>query len=139
MGLSDTLIDLLTEAEVHCCAAFPNGKMPYLQDPSVMLQSKQLKISPCAIANHFGNIGDDVCRAALCEEDLVLQVYSPYSWGGRFCDRTTDRILSIVLEAISDFTFRSVHRGTTYYDPETDCYRNDITISAVAWVRLEAQ
>ena len=136
MGIADKILDFLEQAQIHCCKSFPNGKMPLLEEPAVMVHSKEMKISPCVISNHFGNRGDDVCRAAMCEEEVQLQIYSPYLWGGRFCDRTTDSILQIVLGAITGNTFRSIRRGQSYYDPETDCFRNDITIASLAWVRL---
>ena len=136
MGIADTILSLLGDAEVHCSKAFPNGKMPALEEPVVMVSTKQIQFTPCAISHHFGLSGDDVSRVVLCEEEVLLDVYSPYLWGGKFCDRTTDNILNLVLSSIMDYTFKNVRRGQSYYDPETDCYRNEICVAALAWIRF---
>ena len=136
MGITDRLLELLSAAEIHCEKAFPNHRMPLLQAPAVMLSAKEMQISPCAIDNHLGVYADEVCRAALCEETVALQVYSPYLWGGRYCDKTTDKVLSVALSAIGDATFKSVHRAQSYYDPDTDCFRNEIIVTVLSWIRL---
>lgn len=136
MGMIDKLLELLTAAGVHCGKAFPNERMPLLEEPAVMVSTKQMQISPCAIDNHLGVYGDEVCVAALCEEEIFLHVYSPYLWGGRFCDTTTDRVLSAILNGITDCTFKSIHRTQSYYDPKTDCFRNEITVTVLSWMRL---
>ena len=136
MGIKQTLLELLEAAEIHCAKAYPNGKMPVLQTPAVMVSTKEMNITPCAIDNHLGVYADEVCRAALCEEVVALHVYSPYLWGGRYCDTTTDKVLSVVLSAMGESTFQSVHRDQSYYDPKTDCFRNEITVTVLSWIRL---
>ena len=136
MGLVDPILSVLSDAQIRCCKAFPNEKMPVLEEPIVLVGTKQLVLTPGAIDHNFGTKGDEVCRAALCEEDVLLDVYSPYLWGGRFCDKVTDQVLQIVLGSVMDYTFKTIRRAQSYYDPETDCYRNEIVITALAWLRL---
>ncbi len=136
MGITDELIALLKDAGIHCCKAFPNQKMPVLKASAVVVGTKQMRISPCAIDNHFGTYGDEVCRVGLCEEEVFLHIYSPYLWGGQSCEAYTQQVLSVILSGVVSHTFQNIRREQSYYDPKTDCFRTEITATVLSWMRL---
>ena len=136
MVVADLILELLGNAEINCGKSFPNGRMPILEELEVRLSTKEARISPGAIDNYFGANGDRDRFAALCEEETLLQIYSPYLRGGAYCDRMSDRILEIVLSSATDYTFKSIHRGQSRYDPKTDCFCNEIIITTLSWMLL---
>lgn len=139
MDLIKIVTDLLTENGIHCCQSFPNGRMPILEEPAVMVGRNGRAMTPVAITNYLGCRGDDSASAALCREEIFLHVYSPYLWGGRFCDRTTDRVLSVILKNIDVGMFEQIRQTINHYDAKTDCFRSEIYITVPMWVQLSSQ
>lgn len=139
MVVAELIRELLENDGIRSGESFPNGRMPVLEEPEVRISTKEARISPCAIDNYFGVSGDQDRYAALCEEETLLQIYSPYLWGGSFCDKTTDRVLEIVLGSASAYTFKTVYRGQSRYDPKTDCFLNEIIITTLSYVRLSEE
>lgn len=139
MGLAKKLIEQIGMIDLHCIKEFPNERMPLLEYPAVMVGTKLEKLTPCALDNYLGSYGDEACVAALMEEEIFLHVYSPYLWGGRYCDTTTDRVMGVVLNNLHEHSFKEIRRKQSYYDPKTDCYRGEITVMVTSWVRLEEE
>ena len=136
MVVADLILELLQNDGINCGKAFPNGRMPILEEPEVRVSTKGAQISPYAIDNYFAMGKDSDRYAALCEEETLLQIYSPYLWGGNFCDKTTERVLTVVLSGAVGYTFKMIRRGDSHYDPKTDCFCNEIIITTLSWVLL---
>lgn len=139
MDMIKIITNLLTENDIHCCQSFPNGRMPILERPAVMVGRNGREILPCAITNYLGMHGDTNAYAALCREEIFLHVYSPYLWGGRYCDRTTDQVLSVILRNVDVEMFERIRQTLNHYDAKTDCFRSEIYITVPMWLQLSSE
>ena len=125
----------LEEDNISGTAAFPNRRMPRLLEPTVMLCATEQTVRPLCFGNLLGQSGYDNVYAAVLNETVTCEIYSPYLSGGYQCDILTANVIRSVCTLLSDGIRLSVQRTSTRYDPDTDCFRSSVIIRSSDWIQ----
>lgn len=135
MGLMHDIRERLEHNQIPCPAAFPNRRMPRLLEPAVMLTFAEHRLAPFCFGNCLGYNNAEPFYAIEMNEKIVCEIYSPYLSGGYACDNLANSVFSIVADLLHEQISCSITRTTTYYDPDTDCFRATVVVSAANWMQ----
>lgn len=134
MGNAEHLISLLCALNISAMAAYPNRRMPRMDQAVVMVGVTEQSLQPLALHGEFDTAAQTFSGALAYEETVQLELYSPYLFGGSHCDQTADTILRALAQAFTALSLSSVTREATYYDADTDCFRCRLRVVTKAYL-----
>lgn len=120
---------------IPCELAYPNRRMPRLLNPTVMIRFSERSLEPFCLDNYMGQKASEPIYAAMLKETVICEIYSPYLSGGYECETLTDSVFVGVSDLLFDPTPICITRTPTFYDPDTDCFRATVVVSADSWVK----
>lgn len=134
MGNEEHLISLICTLNINALPAYPNRRMPRMDQAVVMVGVTEQSLQPLALPGEFDTAAQTFRGALVYEETVQLELYSPYLFGGNHCDRTADTILRALAQSFATLSLSAVTREATYYDADTDCFRCRLCVMTKAYL-----
>lgn len=132
--LITTAVAKLTQAGLHCCAAFPDFRLPQLSAPMVVVSLCEFALCP-AVYDCY--VGLDSSNVGFCGErfdgTLRFDIYTPFRSGGRACIEAAHSVMQVLRSGFEGYTLRTLSGTSAVYTPESDCFQASVCAELSAW------